>query len=132
MEYYFVLSFREMFSDDSGYNVHIIPVIDSPNNCIFECYGAYFYNNGKKDIFKFSYDISCIDSLIQQMKMIFNMWKSNLTVELHQMKLHKKEPLDFFKIESNIHVKDQIWSYYNINNMKSKTCKKILLSIVNA
>ena len=130
MEYYFVLSFRENHSDGSGYHLHVIPVIESDKNCIFECYGAYVYKNGKRDIFSFSYEISCIESLIQQMKMLFNMWKSHMVIELHQMKLHKHEYLDFHKIQSKFDKKDQLWNY-DFHDMKNKTCRKLLLSIVN-
>ena len=131
MEYYFVLSFREILSDGSGYNLHIVPNIQTPGNCVFECYGAYVYENGENDVFKFSYEISCINSFIQQIKLLFNMWKSQIVVELHQMKLHKNELLNYFKIESKMNKTDLLWRY-QIDVMKNKTCKQLLLSIVNA
>jgi hypothetical protein len=124
MQDYFVLS----FSNTNLYHhrsIYIIPSIETEGKCVFEC---YLKDNNEK--ISFTYNISCINSLVKQLEYIFDKWESSLVVSLHNIPFSKKEYLDHDVISYRLNGANEMWCYKLY--MKNKTCKKIIKSIVNA
>lgn len=124
MQDYFVLSFSNN-KLHSHRSIYIIPSIETEGKCVFEC---YLKDNNEKN--SFTYNISCITSLVRQLECIFDRWDLPLVVSLHNIPFSKKEYLDHDIINYRLNGANEMWSYKLY--MKNKTCKKILKSIVNA
>jgi hypothetical protein len=130
-QHYFVLSFHNIIELDGLRSMHIVPTIETEGKCVFECYVKHIYKHRKDETYSFTYDITCINRMVQQMQYIFNMWISDMVVSLHRVPFSKHEPLDYDAIHSRLNPCNQIWEY-ELCKMKNKTCKRILKMVVNA